>query len=95
MDQTIRQLLIMAGANKASDVHLFSSVLPKFRVNGELIEVANFEIGRSDEMSQKILSILNPEQIKKFELEKEIDFSLAVDETRFRVNIYYQKGEVA
>lgn len=95
MNKKIQDLLALAVANKASDLHLAASMLPKLRVNGELVEVSNFSVGENDKMAEMILSILSAEQKIKFESEKELDFSLTSGEARFRVNIYLAKGEVA
>lgn len=85
----------MAVANKASDLHLSVSGLPKLRVNGELVDVSNFDISNPKLMTEMILSILSVEQTKRFEAEKELDFSLTSDDARYRVNMYYQRGEVS
>jgi twitching motility protein PilT len=46
-------------------------------------------------MAEMIMSILDEEQKKKFMEEKEWDFSIEVDGSRFRVNIFLQKGMVS
>jgi twitching motility protein PilT len=94
MNTKIKQLLSMAVANKASDLHLSASMLPRLRVNGELVTVSNFEVGDIKSMTDMILSVLSDEQLVKLNAEKELDFSLKSDEARFRVNMYYQQGEV-
>jgi len=95
MNTKIKELLAMAVANKASDLHLSVSGLPKLRVNGELVDVSNFDISNPKLMTEMILSILSVEQTKRFEAEKELDFSLTSDDARYRVNMYYQRGEVS
>lgn len=85
----------MAVANKASDVHLSVGVLPKIRVNGKLVDVTNFDISNNTAMSEMILSILNEEQMKRIKEEKDMDFSLTIGTARFRVNMFYQKGEIS
>lgn len=95
MDPRIKQLLSLAVANKASDVHIFTRELPRLRVNGELVPVSNFKVETSENMEQMILTLMVPEQRKRFEEEKELDYSVTTDEARFRVNTYFQKGEIA
>jgi twitching motility protein PilT len=95
MNTKIKELLELAVANKASDVHLSVSVLPKLRVNGELVDVSNFDISNPGAVSEMILSILTDEQMVRIKTEKDMDFSLAIGTARFRVNMYFQKGEVA
>ena len=92
MDIKIENLLKLALANKASDVHLNSLILPMFRINGELSVVGNFELPSKSEMMQMILSILSKEQKDKFEEEKDLDFSVTVGDARFRVNAFLDNG---
>lgn len=95
MHTKIKELLQLGVANKVSDLHLTIGIVPKLRLNGELINATTFD-GISDViMSEMIMSIMNDEQKKKLEIEKEIDFSLSIPESRFRVNVYYQKGLLA
>lgn len=82
-------------ANKASDVHLAVGMLPKIRINGILTEVANFTAENDEVMAEMILSIATPEQKKRVMEEKDLDFSLAIDQGRFRVNMYYQRGVIS
>ncbi len=95
MNIKIENLLKLALVNKASDVHLSGTILPKFRINGELVSVGNFELPEKNEMATMILSILNQEQRDKFVVEKDLDFSVTVGEARFRANIFYSNGSPA
>jgi twitching motility protein PilT len=95
MNTKIEALLKMAVANKASDIHLSSEIAPKMRIRGQLVNVTNFEIGSKTEMAELIMSILDEEQKKKFLEKKEWDFSIEVEGSRFRVNIFLQKGMVS
>ena len=95
MDKRIEELLKMAVANKASDVHLLSGVAPKFRVNGEMIEIANFVGGGEEEMAGMILSLAPAELRSDFKAKKELDFSVEIDSARFRANVFLTQGRVA
>lgn len=94
MNTKIKDLLQLAVSNKASDVHLLESGLPKLRVNGVLIEATNFPLTRPEEMRLMITSLMSEEQIVKFNEVKDLDFSVTIDEARFRVNMFWQRGEV-
>lgn len=95
MHTKITELLSLAVANKASDIHLITGSIPKLRVYGELIEVTQFADIDNKLMEEMIFSLLTEDQ-KKFVLEeRELDFSLESPESRFRCNIYYQKGAIA
>jgi len=95
MHSRIEELLKLVVANKASDLHLLPGIWPKMRVNGDLQDVTVFGEVAKAEMEQMILSMLSDEQRKTIETDRELDFSLDIKIARFRVNMYYQKGEVA
>jgi len=88
-------LLSLAVANKASDIHLSVGMHPKLRVDGELANIGNFDISDENLMTEMIQSIMTTEQLARLEKERELDFSLAAVEARFRVNAYYQRGTLA
>jgi len=92
MQIKIEELLKLAVANKASDLHLSVNTIPKIRINGELIEVTSFRGIESSEMENLMMSILTEEQKLILKTERELDFSVATGEDRFRVNMYFQKG---
>lgn len=95
MHTKIKELLDLAVANKASDVHLTVGFLPKLRVNGDLIDVSNFDASNLQLMEEMIFSILDDLQKQKILTEREIDFSLSTSLARFRVNMFYQQGAIA
>lgn len=94
MHTKIRELLDLAVANKASDIHLAVGMTPKLRVYGELVDIGNFNIEESM-MVEMIMSILDETQREIVKKDKELDFSLETSESRFRANVYFQKGTLA
>ncbi|HWS48708.1 MAG TPA: type IV pilus twitching motility protein PilT [Candidatus Methanoperedens sp.] len=92
MHSKIEEVLRLAVANEASDVHLSVGFLPKIRINGELSDITN--IGEVND-PELIFSLLSEEQEERFLKEKELDFSINFDNARFRANIYNQKGSPA
>ena len=101
----IRKLLHAAVKHGASDLLLTVGSAPILRINGELNEL-NLEPLTAQDTQAMLFSILNPSQRAQFESEKEIDFALSVgsaggevgdglQQHRFRVNGFYQKGRVA
>ncbi len=90
----ISRFLKLAIEKHASDLHLLAEQPPVLRLNGAL-EFLDMENIHSDEVVQLIFSLMNKEQIRIFEREKEIDFSVQYDlKTRFRVNVHQQRGFV-
>src|SRR5262245_33545994 len=79
----------------ASDLLFTAGVAPCVRINGQM---AQFDLQPlSAEQTQKLLySVLNQEQIARFEADLELDFSIQFQErARFRGNAYKQRGTVS
>jgi len=95
MHSKLQAIIDLAVANKASDVHLCENTLPEVRVNGELVDLTNVEMGTQEQSREIILSLLTNEQKEKFLKIKEMDLSVTYGEIRLRVNIYYQMGLIS
>ncbi len=79
----------------ASDLHIKAGSPPGFRIDGEVQQQE--ELGAlSPEMTADLArQIMSPEQLERFQKEKDIDFSYAVkDLARFRVNALHQRNAV-
>ena len=91
----IRGLLHLALERGASDLHLTSGRPPILRVGGELQPAGEVNLSDGD-MRSLLYSIMTERQRTIYELERETDFALALDDgRRFRVNAYFQKGRMA
>ena len=91
----MKTLLEEAMQREASDLHLSVGRPPILRIDGRLEPIRNIELTESD-MRILLYSILSGRQRSIYELEREIDFALAIDDgRRFRVNAYFQKGRMA
>jgi twitching motility protein PilT len=90
------EILAFAKKMGASDLHLSSGSPPMIRVNG-VMKKLNIPNLMKDDIHYMIYDIMNDEQKKRFEENKEIDFSRELGGiARFRVNIFYQnRGEAA
>ena len=91
----IREVLeAMAGA-KASDLHIKVATAPLIRVDGELYALGNAPPSAQD-LELVVDSLLTPDQRKKFDHDKEIDFAFGLPGLgRFRCNIFQQRGTIA
>ena len=88
----IGDLFQLAVKRSASDILISANTPPALRINGELAFV-NCGAVTADETKALVYSILGSDQIAKFEAEKELDFSLYVQDLhRFRANVYLQRG---
>lgn len=78
-----------------SDLHLTTGIAPCVRVDGMLRAVEGESILLPDDTERLIRSFLSDEQWDKFCRDSELDTSYAVPKvSRFRVNIYRQRGSV-
>ena len=90
----LRELLLQTIQEKASDLHLTEKTPPIFRIDGRLVPHDSKALSRH-EIQAMIYSMLSESQKAKFEVEKELDFSLALNGMdRFRVNVHVQRGSV-
>jgi len=89
---TIEDLLHLLVERGASDLHLKAGSAPMIRVDGELTP-ASYEIMTPDSVRRMIESILTDEQKAKFIADKELDLAYSIPGlSRFRVNVYLQRG---
>ncbi len=93
---TIQQLLELTIQRDASDLHLSVGFPPMIRVHGELFPVPGSQNLASLEMEGLLISLLSDVQKELFNKDFELDFSFEFEEkSRFRVNLYRQKGQLA
>lgn len=88
----LRDLLSEMIEKKASDLHITAGLPPQLRIDGEIRSTDHAPL--TPEMTMQITySVLNEEQQKRFEQEKELDFSFGVKGlSRFRANVFLQRG---
>jgi twitching motility protein PilT len=91
----IKAILSSAIDNKASDVHINVGLPPILRKNTELIEMDFPPISQAD-AKEMVLAMVGPERHKRFEQNRDLDFSTMLEEgARFRVNAHYQRETIA
>ena len=79
----------------ASDLHLCVGRTPIVRIKGQLQSLSHHVLSSAD-IRMLLNSIMNSRQLSSYQLEKEIDFSLSLEDgQRFRVNAYFQRGHSA
>lgn len=92
---TIEEMLRIAKAAGASDVHITVGIPPKMRVNGKLITM-EFDRFLPGDTRQILSEIMNEEQRRRFEERGEYDMSFSIPNMgRYRVNAYKQRGSAA
>ncbi|HET9593734.1 MAG TPA: ATPase, T2SS/T4P/T4SS family, partial [Solirubrobacterales bacterium] len=81
---------------KASDVHLTPGFPPAIREKGQIVPMEGYEPLGGQETREVVYSILNDDQRKRFETQKQLDFAYAIPGVaRFRVNCFFQRGSVS
>jgi len=91
----LQKLLEVMIEKKASDLHITTGAPPQFRVDGKLVSFDNTILTAPD-TKRLCYSVLTDAQRHKFEEENELDFSFGIKGlSRFRGNIYMQRGAVA
>lgn len=99
----MKRLLQSAIANDASDLIITVGCCPTLRVNGALFPLDTEVLSPAD-TKRLLFSVLTPRQRAIFEDKWEIDFALSTeikrssedegDQYRFRVNGFYQRGNI-
>lgn len=80
----------------ASDLHITTGRPPMVRISGRLIPSGYESVLTGEDTKDLVYSILTDDQKAKFEEEHELDFSIGIPGiSRFRVNVFQQRGSVA
>src|SRR6187455_451996 len=96
MDFDFAAVLTKMAEVKASDVHLTPGFPPAMRDKGKIVPMEGFPQLSSQETREIVFSILNDDQRKRFENQKQLDFAYAIPGVaRFRVNCFLQRGAVS
>lgn len=92
--EKIDQLLRLVAEKGGSDLHIGADSPALIRVD-ERLQKAGPEPLSDETAKELIYSMLSNEQVKKFERDKELDFSFELSDIgRFRVNVFFQRGAV-
>ncbi|MEH7223082.1 type IV pilus twitching motility protein PilT [Bacillus sp. JJ1566] len=92
MKDKMNQILHSAHEHKASDIHITAGVPPIFRINGDLRRYGK-EILKQPVIEEMAKGIIPGEMWDRFKEKGELDFSYGISGvSRFRVNIYMQRG---
>ena len=93
MKLNVTEILEKVLSSNASDLHVVTGALPYMRINTQLQPMEGYDIMAVDDVEYFLTQILDEKQRSILEVNKEIDFSVALGtKARFRVNAFYQKG---
>src|SRR5512137_1015048 len=80
----------------ASDLHITTGVAPSIRIDGKIKPIPGLELLTATQTKDLCYSILTDAQKHKFEENSELDLSFGVKNlSRFRANVFMQRGAVA
>jgi len=92
---TMQELLNVMYEKGASDLHITTGIAPTIRVDGRLMPLPHEPLMPQD-TKRLCYSVLTEVQKQRFEEEWELDLSFGVKGlSRFRANVYMQRGAVA
>jgi|LGOV01.1.fsa_nt_gb twitching motility protein PilT len=94
----ISELLKLTVEKGATDLHLTKNLPPVLRIHGELV-ILEERFLTAEKIKELIMGVLTTEQKEMLKLQQSVDlaYSLNGDEksSRFRMNIFYQRGSLA
>lgn len=91
----LKTLLQTTIDRNASDLHIIPGYFPNIRVDGNLFELRTMDGDELKLVYESLISLLSDQQKNTFASRKSIDFAIAFNNQRFRVNYYYSKQSVA
>lgn len=92
----IEKILKLCVQYDSSDVHLMVGSKPYLRLHGKLLQVPESEILTPEAIKKLLSPILEEQQMELLNVDRELDFSYSLKSgERFRVNAYYEKGNLA
>jgi twitching motility protein PilT len=90
------EVLTRMAEQRASDVHLTPGYPPALRVRGRIAPMEEYGRLLPQDTRDTVYSLLNDDQRKKFESNKQLDLAYAVPGvSRFRVNCFFQRGSIS
>lgn len=94
MRDDIKKMLVEMPEKRASDLHITAFSPMHYRIDDQLVSIGSGPLS-PDEAKEVVFSILDKQQIEKFDHEKELDFSFEIGGVgRYRVNVFLQRGFV-
>ncbi len=89
----IDDVLLQAHELRASDIFFKDTAPPVYRLHGKITR-SDFPNLNGEEIRRLAYSLMTPQQIQRFEQRKEMDLGFSRPFSRFRGNVYMQKGTV-
>jgi twitching motility protein PilT len=92
----LKELLSATLTQKASDLHISVGHPPVLRIGGRLVFLVRRKKISPEDSKGLAFELMTEKQQERFLKNKEIDFSYNFEgKARFRINIFYQKGDIS
>ncbi|MFC1680088.1 type IV pilus twitching motility protein PilT [Elusimicrobiota bacterium] len=96
MAMDITSLLKLMVEKGISDIHFKANACPAVRIHGKLVAAVNLQKMSPEDIGKMAKGIMNEEQAKIFKGKNEMDLAYTLEGvSRFRVNVFRQRGSVA
>ncbi|MBI5597519.1 MAG: PilT/PilU family type 4a pilus ATPase [Elusimicrobia bacterium] len=96
MAMDLTNLLKLMVEKGISDIHFKANAAPAVRIHGRLVAAVNIQKMSAPDIEGMAKTIMTPEQLQHFEGAQEMDLAYSLDGvSRFRVNVFRQRGTVA
>lgn len=95
LNSILKRYLDEAIIRTASDLHLMVNVPATLRIDGKLSAIPKEQPLTANQVEILVKSMVNQDQQEKFLENRDLDFSFGYGEVRFRVNVYFTRGEPA
>jgi len=89
---TLRDVLRVATAARATDLVFTIDMQPLARVDGTIAPLREFGVVDEQAMSDVLHQLLDRTQLATLRRELDLDFAFSVGQERFRGNVFYQRG---
>jgi twitching motility protein PilT len=89
----IDDVMLKAHELRASDIFFKDKAPPVYRLHGKITR-SDFPMLDGEEIRRLAYSLMAPQQIQRFEQRRELDLGFSRPFSRFRGNVYMQKGTV-
>ena len=83
----MRGLLHRVVSEGASDLHLSAGLKPRWRVDGEMIEIHDQPVLGEEQVLDWVRPMMREDSLEEFSRTNDVDFAIPLDDiARFRVN---------
>lgn len=95
-DSQLKEILSLVVQEHASDLHLIVGHPPILRIARRLFPLVKMKVLQGEDVKGLAFALMDSTQQERLLVRKEIDFSYSFqDEARFRVNVFFQRGELS